>query len=521
MALVYALSVVAAVLTLNPYFSRTWDAVTFAHAARSFLNSADWMGLYAQSRIERYWPFAYPPLHALVIAPLLAIGAGVPDWLWARVPPLAADIGTGLLLYTIVARRTREQGLARLALVVWLLNPVTFYDTAVQGHFEAEWLFFVLLAYLLAESRRGILLPTLALACGFLFKQTSALFAIPYWLSLAFPPDAPNLSTIKRFIPVGLSIALFGAVVLIISLPFLLYSGDYLYMTIQYVTDVPLQTQSWLVALAGIFGPDFLFLRLSSSVILLATLAISFFSARRGWSLYLTGSLITLAFFLLSSKVAGYYYVILIPFALVAFLPARRFGLLALIVASTAWISLSPYFASWADPNHLSFYAALGTVNSLLWLAFFIYLVRHLVSPLLHKEPQEEVRAPLLYKEGQGEVSPSTLSFLSIVLFIEAVAAALLQPLVDNPTSPIRAPLVPPGSASSVLFASILFAVIILGVFFLAIFRSRGPARNGGSQARPWVFAIALGLAPVYFLTYTCTKESTAFVEIALKSLGL
>ena len=244
-ALVYVLAVVAAVLTLNPYFSQTWDVVTFAHAARSFLNGSDWMGLYAQSRIERYWPYAYPPLHALAIAPLLAIGGGVPDWLLARVPPLVADLGTGLLLYTIVARRAREQRLARLALAVWLLNPVTFYDTAVQGHFEGEWLFFVLLAYLLADSRRGILLPTLALACGFLFKQTAIIFAIPYWLWLvASAGQAPlvrqvgNLSY-RRYFPVGASLALFAMAVLLVSLPFLLYSGDYVYMTSQYVADVP------------------------------------------------------------------------------------------------------------------------------------------------------------------------------------------------------------------------------------------------------------------------------------------
>ncbi len=574
LSLVYALAVIGAVLTLNPYFSQTWDVVTFAHAARSFLSGADWAGLYAQSRIERFWPYAYPPLHALVIAPLLAIGGAMPDWLWARVPPLLADLGIGLLLYSMVARRAREQTLARLALVVWLLNPVTFYDTAVQGHFEAEWLFFVLLAYLLAESRRGMVPPTLALACAFLFKQTAIIFAIPYWLwliaspglvhqhdkaadsELYLPPrlidvgrrvtpqvhfgallvgDLPYRPTVlKRLVPAAASVALFTAAVLLGSLPFLLYSGDYLYMNLQYVAQVPLQTQSWLVALGGIFGPDFLLLRYSSLLVLLASVLISGFTLRRGANLYLIAVLITLSFFLLSKKVVGYYYVMSLPFALIAFLPARRFGLLALWVASSAWISLSPYFASWANPDHLPFYAALGTLNSLFYLGLFIYLWRDLTSPLLQqsknsREPYRKERGTrrgtawpdASEGEGQGEVvSSRTLMFVSVALFLEAVAAAGLQPLVDNPTSPIRAPIIPPGLGSNVLLASVAFVVILLAAFIFSLALTRGRARIV-SLPLGALGALALVFAPLYFLTFTLTKESTAFVEIALKSLGL
>lgn len=503
-SLVYALAVITAVLTLNPYFSQTWDVVTFAHAARSFLSGADWAGLYAQSRVERFWPYAYPPLHALVVAPLLAIGGAVPDWLWARVPPLLADLGVGVLLYSMVARRARERTLARLALVVWLLNPVTFYDTAVQGHFEAEWLFFVLLAYLLAESRRGIVPPTLALGCAFLFKQTSIIFAIPYWLWLVVQSDEKSLP--RRVAPGLTSVALFTGAVLVGSLPFLLYSGDYLYMNLQYVAEVPLQTQSWLVALAGIFGPDFLLLRYSSLLVLLASVLISYLAIRRGAGLYLIAVLITLSFFLLSKKVVGYYYVMVLPFALIAFLPARRFGLLALLVATGAWISLSPYFASWANPDHLPFYAALGALNSLIYLSLFVYLW---VSYDQFPSPQI----------GEG-VGGGALAFLSVALFLEAVAAAGLQPLVDSPTSPIRAPIIPPGSESSVLFASVAFVVILLAAFIFSLALTRGRARIV-SLPLGALGAIALVFAPLYFMTFTLTKESTALVEIALRSLGL
>lgn len=547
MAIVYVVAVAAAVFTLNPYFSQTWDVVTFAHAARSFLNGADWAGLYAQSRIDRYWPYAYPPLHALVIAPLLAVGGGVPDWVWARVPPLIADLGTGLLLYAIVVRRVRRPAPARLAFAVWLLNPVTFYDTAVQGHFEAEWLFFVLLAYLLAESRRGILLPTISLACGFLFKQTAIVFALPYWLWLIASQGrvggAPGRLAIPRqFVPASASIALFAILVLLASLPFLLYSGDYLYMTLQYVADVPLQTQSWLVALAGIFGSDFFLLRLSSLLVLFASLVISILSFRRGSSLYLTASLVTLAFFLLSQKVVGYYYVILLPFALAALVPARRFGLLTLMVAGAAYVSLSPYFASWTDPGHLAIYAVLGIANSLLWVVLFVYLWRDLPSRAASElagpdltsradpgaESERGDGRTLAQDLGLGDetrkVRAYTLAFVSVALFLEAVAAALLQPLVDNPTSPIRAPVVPPNLEPNLFYASVLFGAIILAIFIFAAAGTRA-AKADAYRTRSYLprgaFAVALALAPLYFLTFTCTKESTALVEMAFKSVGL
>ncbi|MBI4670316.1 MAG: hypothetical protein HY741_01435, partial [Chloroflexi bacterium] len=157
-ALLYFLLVVTTVLALHAYFSQTWDVVTFVNAGKSALSS-DWAGLYAQSRADRYWPYAYPPLHAFVVAPFVAAAGTAPEWLMVRVPPLLFDVALGVLLYIIVAHKTRAQNLARLVMLVWLFNPVTWYDTAVQGHFEAEWLFFVVLAYYLTPSpsptRRG------------------------------------------------------------------------------------------------------------------------------------------------------------------------------------------------------------------------------------------------------------------------------------------------------------------------------------------------------------------------------
>lgn len=537
-ACLYLVLVLAAVLTLHPYFSQTWDAVTFVNAAKSVL-SPDWTQLYALSRAERTWAYAYPPLHAFVTAPFVALAAFLPDWLLVRVPPMLFDVGLGILLYEIIARKTESINLARLALVIWLLNPVTWYDTAVQGHFEAEWLFFVVLAYWFNDTRRGWLLSTLSLAIATLFKQNALLFALPFWAQMFFTSDLslrgvhaerertkqspiPAFQSVGstmglkfRVLPVLASMLVYALPIVIVSLPFLFASNDFLYMNVQYVADVPLQTQSWLVGLAGILSPDNIILRQSSTITLIAVALISIWGARRKLNLWLIGTLIVLAFFLLSKKVVGYYYVMLLPFSVVTLIPAFRFRLLALIILATSFISLSPYFASWTDQSHWWVYALLGTANSVLWLGVFIWLWR-------------ERRPSSVFGDARWNASPTSKvysqnarlpAFLSIALFWVAVAAALLQPFINNPGSPIRAPLIPSGSEIQTTFAFLGFALLTLVATLAAVWYTSAIARESRIPAS--AYALVVLLAPLFFLTFTLTKESTAALELVLKTLGI
>jgi hypothetical protein len=283
----------------------------------------------------------------------------------------------------------------------------------------------------------------------------------------------------------------------------------------QYVASVPLQTQSWLVAVSPLFSSEFFLLQYSSLLVLLAALVISIFSIRRGADLYLTAIFITLAFFLLSKKVIGYYYVMLLPFALIELLPLGRFRLLVVAIVATAWISLSPYFASWANQSHWLVYAALGALNSLLWLAMLVWLWRE--SPLLVKSKVPEAK---WRGEGQGEVVfISALAFLSVTFFLEAVGASLLQPLVNNPTSPIRAPLIPNGLEANAAFAFALMLALTLIAFVTVTFFVQRFSFN--AVVPRWAFVLACMFPPLYFLTFTLTKESTTALELGLRLLGL
>lgn len=505
-ALVYAAAVILATLTLHPYFAQTWDINTFIQAGHQFLNGNP-LALYAESRTAQTWPYAYPPLHALVTAFSLFLGKLLPifpEYVWARVPPILADIGIALLLHSIICRKSNDEQLARGAVILWLFNPITFYNTAVQGHFEGEWLFFVLLAYLWLEEGRSIILSTIALAVAVLFKQVAIVFAIPFWLYVLTSKQA-NLHPSSSKQP-ALSILIFTLVIAVACLPFLLYSNDFLYMNLTYVENVPVQTQSWIVALLGLtrdaptaMTSDFFFLRWQTLVTIAAAIAIAFWATRRNWNLYLTATLIAIVFFLTSKKVMGYYYVMLFPFLLASLLPRKRLDLVSIALIATTSISLSPYYAAWTNHAHWWIYAALGIVNS----AFFVWLGK--------KMTDDQRRRP--------EEKPSVLgppSSVGFGLFATAVFAALLQPLIASTTSPIRAPIIAPGMESNTAIAFTIFISAIVMTLWLvhriAFF---------GDRVLRWSWLIVLLFAPLFFSVYTLTKESTAIFEIVLHALGV
>jgi hypothetical protein len=108
---------------------------------------------------------------------------------------------------------------------------------------------------------------------------------------------------------------------------------------------------------------------------------------------------------------------------------------------------------------------------------------------------------------------------LSAALFFCAAGAALLQPLVNSQTSPIRAPLFSPESGSAVLTALGLFIGLVATAILLAGLLTRSVARE--QPVSPGVYALVVLLAPLYFMTFTLTKESTIVFELLLGSLGL
>lgn len=109
--------------------------------------------------------------------------------------------------------------------------------------------------------------------------------------------------------------------------------------------------------------------------------------------------------------------------------------------------------------------------------------------------------------------------FASAALFFAACAAALVQPLIASQSSPIRAPLIAPGSEPTVMLVLLGFALLVLLGVLAARHFSLTIARN---PPIPWhIYTVVVLLAPLYFLTFAVTKESTAGLELLLKAIGL
>jgi hypothetical protein len=204
----------------------------------------------------------------------------------------------------------------------------------------------------------------------------------------------------------------------------------------------------------------------------------------------------------------GYYYVMLFPFLFVETLPKRRFDLALVALVATAWISLSPYYAAWGNPDNWWIYALLGTFNSALFVWMFVYLWTRL--------------APRVDEHGEKEISARTCGnlrhtlFISLGLFAGAAGAAFLQPLAQNSASPIRAPIVAPGMETNALLAFGTLLLLLLGS--LAII-ARATHGLGALPRTAW--ATVLIFTPLFFAVYYLTKESTAVLETALKALGV
>ncbi|MDP3046186.1 MAG: glycosyltransferase 87 family protein, partial [Chloroflexota bacterium] len=370
----YAGLIVLLTLTIGTYFALGWDVKTFIAAGWSLLDWRDPFGLFAQSRAAFYWPYSYPPLHAIFVAfflPLHSLAPAIPESVLARLPVVLGDLGLAILLYWKTSEVTGQRRLARLAAIVWLFNPVTIYQTAAQAHFESEWVLLVLMAYCLAPSPepparhtglRRLALSTVCLAAAILVKQVAVLYAVPYWVYLALH------GRWRQAIISGLGA---GAIVVLVCLPFALRSPDFLYMVTGYVAEMPVQTQSalvWLLLikdqLVSSHSSNIFLLRYATPVVAILSGLVSLLAIWRRRDLFQTGVLVTLVFFLFSSKVMGYYYAILTPFLLLVLMPRERLRLIATTLAVMSWILLSPYYATWAAPENVWLYATMGTANS-------------------------------------------------------------------------------------------------------------------------------------------------------------
>ncbi|MCZ7569359.1 MAG: glycosyltransferase family 39 protein [Ardenticatenaceae bacterium] len=511
LSVLYLLLTTAIVFAVDRFWSANWDVEIFLGAARSFYDGGSVFDLYQKSRAAFPWPYPYPPLYALLLVPLVwladlpAVAAAAP---WApllavRVPVVLADIGIAVLLYAIVIQQTGTRWLARLAAAAWLFTPILFYQTAIQAHQESIWLLPTLAAYTLLERRqpRQRWLAGLLLAVAVCLKQSAVIYVVPFGLFLLWQRCWRDL-----VIFAALFVVLFGG----LALPFALYSGDFVHMVFQDVPNMPVQTQSWVPWLLT-FKPylleqtrsTFALIRYASLITLGAAGLLSLIGLARQLSWYALGLVLTLVFFLLSQKVMAYHYPMLVPWLLATWLPARRLKVVTLLLVWTSWIVVSPYFAPWANPAHLPFYAVLGTLNSLLFLALLA------ATLVLAPRPRRESLP------GEGDVAHRMVGWLSL-LGLGFLLASLAHPLTTlRPES---------GTDRVLLVAGLLLLVLVLTVaLWTPVARGAAhllelPAGETRLRLNRRLVGAALVFAPLFFTWFTMTAEITKVIEKGLQA---
>lgn len=547
----YLLLVCALTLTISPYFSLGWDVKTFIAAGRSFFDVAHGpFSLYQESRAVFYWPYAYPPLHALLVAPFLLAQSALPflpESVLVRLPVALFDLALAWLLAHGVTRASARPEVGRLAALLWLFNPVTLYHTAVQAHFESEWVLLVLLAYACGTGLSGaraarpagalgagapprslgdsqpqggsshstgaysrVLVPSLLLAAAILVKQIAVLYALPYWLWLWLAG--------RRREALG-SGAVVAVVVGLVCLPFALHSGDFSYMVTTYVAQMPVQTQSGLVwilllkeYLTSPVTSSFVLITYALPIVALLAALVSAWGLREAGraaprdgdafgGLCRVGLLVTLVFFLFSPKVMAYYYAILIPFLLLVLLPRERYGLLALCFGVLSWILLSPYYASWAQPAHLWLYGVLGTLNSL----FFVWLFAQAwQEPARQSDVGGSAAGGRWWRRLPRAGSPGALAAAVAGLSLAFVLPVLVQPVHVVPIIAGRQDL------SELLAALVLlFAALVLTLPVVSLLR-----RVVGAAPLRWALLSAALYFPFTFMQFYVTRESTRVLEL-------
>jgi hypothetical protein len=512
LGLLYFMLSLLIVLALDRFWSANWDALTFLNAARSFWDGDSLFDLYEKSRAFTPWPYAYPPLFALVLAPFvwladLLTGGPTEGWqqiIAMRLPILGADIAIAFLLHRILWRATSESWIGRLGAALWLFNPILFYHTAVQAHLESLWLWPALAAYAWLEERQleRSWWPMLLFVIAISIKQSALLYAVPFGLLLLWK---------ERWQDIAGFAGLFGLIFGGLSLPFLLYSDDYRYMVADYVAKMPVQIQSWQVwtlsferFLLEQTRTTFPSVRFAVQLTLLADLLLSIWALRKGRSWYAIGLMITAGFLLTAQKAMGYHYPILLPFLIAYGLRVRRYQLVSLVFLWSSWVLVSPYFAPWAEASHLPFYATLGTLNSI----FYAWLLWQVMTTDDSLHPNAQA----------GELK----SAVRLVYWMTLLANAFLLACLAHP---LRSFLLEqlsdmePAGLLGAMFALLAGLLIIVLITFkpIATWAARALALPMAdfrtAKLERSHFALALLFVSLFFTWFTMNAEVTAVIE--------
>ena len=174
---------------------------------------------------EGAWPYSaelpvylYPPLWIYTVG----MFGSTPPWL-PGVVLFSFNVATGILVYKIAEAVSRNEKKASLAMMIYLLNPLTIGYGSFMWLNPTIFVFFTMLSFYFALNNRTEL-SVVALGVATLYKQFAVIF-FPI-IALLLLKQIANRTYRTSIIQFFKHTAIYGLVVGLVSLPFLIVSPD-------------------------------------------------------------------------------------------------------------------------------------------------------------------------------------------------------------------------------------------------------------------------------------------------------
>jgi len=322
--------------------------------------------------------------------------------------PVLFDVLCAVVLYRICKKYGEMTGL--FAATLWLLNPSMFFNSTMWGQTDSVMAFLLILSFWFLEEDRPILASILFAVAG--LTKFQSLFFIPvFLLELAFKYKAD----LKRLF---LSLGAAAATVVTVFLPFMIGARNPMLFFDIYLGGKDTYPFCSLYAfnLYGMAGKDwstgvrdtdaiigFFTYKMFSNVLLVLSVAFIIFlyakgKRRSGW---VGGLLFMQCVFMLTTRMHERYQIIVLPFALMAYIVSKNkgfllnfFGLSAITAINQALvlfrINVKPY-APWYQHFNIII-IVLSTINMILFLWTINLCVTYFLSD--NSKTQKSIQVP-------------------------------------------------------------------------------------------------------------------------------
>jgi len=173
---------------LIPWFSDPFNFWAVHLGTKVLLTGTDPFSLFVgDPRFRQLGPWPYPAEYFLFAIAAYGGSGGVPFLfgVWLRIPTIAADAGTSILLFRILKQLGGSDRLARNAAIAFLFNPFSIIVTAIWGQNDPITVFFSVLAlhFFLRKTDRDVIWGSFVLGLGIATKVYPFVF-LPVALAL-------------------------------------------------------------------------------------------------------------------------------------------------------------------------------------------------------------------------------------------------------------------------------------------------------------------------------------------------